>query len=121
MKMLGSRDITLISADAKMQFLVEKLGATKNAISDQLCCCGFSFMAGSGSILPDQLCNALRRRIAERRTEIFSVVKYLHSPTALNETWEDETFAMPTRARIRMIIREFVERLFPPSQQDGVD
>lgn len=52
-EMLGSRDMTLLSADATLKFLVTKLSSTNSSIADKLF-------------------NALRRRIAYCCCEIFA-------------------------------------------------
>lgn len=85
-EMLGSSDITLIS-DVTLIFIVTQFCDTEMTISNKLY-------------------DTLRRRITERRTEMFGYLKYSHSPST-----DDESVSKTKRPRIQRVIRELVERL----------
>lgn len=59
-ELLGSRQMTLLSADANLKFLLSKLKQTNRPIFQKFF--------------------ALQIRINERRTDLFAVAQYLHNP-----------------------------------------
>lgn len=102
-EMLGSRKMTLLSADATLKFLLKKLGQLKSPISKQLI-------------------NALRRRISDRRTDLFGVLQFLHNPNSACAVDEEaDTFRVTKRTQIQNIIKDLIQQLYPsvPAVQTG--
>jgi hypothetical protein len=93
---LCRRDANLLTAEAALKFTVTKLRSQDTSVSRDLVA-------------------ALSTRIHQRRTQLSSVLRYLHNAKALaeisGEDEDDDLFAMPTMVQVRKIIKSLVERL----------
>lgn len=98
------QDATLLSADAAIQFMIK-------SITDHPCSLSYELNA------------ALKKRILQRRTEISSVLQYLHNPNS-NENQSDdedkdyELFPNITKASIAKIIHLQIQRLALDNEHD---
>ena len=91
---LCRRDSNLITADATLNFMLNKLSEENSGLSLELI-------------------EALRRRISERRTDLSGVLKYLHNGSYEDEDEQDELFGIPRQTKICSIIKDIVSRLSP--------
>lgn len=89
---LCRRDSNLLTADAALQFMLNKLDHQHNELSERLA-------------------NSLRKRIKERRTSVSGILQYLHNNEQFYETISTETFTKPTSDYIRTYITRLLERL----------
>lgn len=89
---LCRRDSNLLTADAALRFMLEKLDLQSNHLSGKLA-------------------TTLRKRIKERRTNVFGVLQYLHNNEEFFKTAATEYFTKPSSDEIRMYIVELLERL----------
>ena len=89
---LCRRDSNLLTADAALQFMLNKLDYQHNELSERLA-------------------NSLRKRIKERRTSVSGILQYLHNNEQFYETISTETFTKPTSDYIRTYITRLLERL----------
>lgn len=88
---LCRRDSNLLTADAALQFMLNKLDRQSNQLSGRLA-------------------TSLRKRIKERRTSVSGILQYLHNNDEFYET-ESETFTKPTSDYTRTYITKLLERL----------
>ena len=95
---LCRRQATLLTADAALKFMIQKLRSSKSALSADLV-------------------NALFIRIRERRTNLSGVLQFLHNPKVNEgknfEGREDEAdlFSVPPVAEVRKIVKSLIEQL----------
>jgi len=101
---LCRRDANLLTAEAALQFMINKLHGLNSSVSGDLAA-------------------ALSSRIKQRRTQLSGVLRYLHTANAVAEDDnDDDLFDVPTIAQIRKIIKSLAERLdnsSPVLQQDA--
>lgn len=98
---LCHRDSNLLTADAALRFMLEKLDLQSNDLSAKLA-------------------TTLRKRIKERRTNVFGVLQYLHNNEEFFKTAATEYFTKPSSDEIRMYIVALLERLKYNSTQKCV-
>lgn len=85
---LCRRDANLITADASLKFIMDKLRKIDNEFSIKMQ-------------------TALEIRIKERRTDVSGVLQYLHSG---KKTSDDKLFPTPATANIKKFIKDFVSK-----------
>lgn len=98
-ELLGSRDSTLLSAEATLNFLLNKLEEQKSALNN-------AFI------------QTLKTRIAERCSGVlYGLIQYLHNPAYLKKSNNDENSIFPklSRNNIAKTLKELVDRLYEPN------
>jgi len=100
---LCRRDFDLLQADESLNFALNKLDST-------------------GSAIGDELAQAMRHRITQRRTEASGILQYLHGAIA-NEDKLDPLFTTPPKAKIAETLKILILRLNPSldPQEAGTD
>jgi len=95
---LCRKDATLLTADAALKFMIQKLRSSTSALAEDLA-------------------NALEVRIGERRTKLSGILQFLHNPKVYDEQklegreMEGELFPEPSMADVRKVVKSLIEQL----------
>lgn len=99
---LCRRDANLLTADAALEFCLSNLQQQNTSISLELA-------------------DALSSRIFERRTELSSLLQYLHSGKNTTESDNQNVFCPTSKTKIASILKDLVTRLHPNASSSTLE